>query len=99
MKIDMTKSDNVLTFILAGSIDSATAPDLERELKKNMDGVEKLYFDFSDVSFISSAGIRVILWAYKVLPSEVRKVTIKNAGKEIREVFELTGITRLLILE
>lgn len=99
MKIETSKNGSTLTVTMQGNLDTVTAPDLENELKKNLDGITELILDFTDVPFISSAGIRVILWAYKTLPTLERKLIVKNASTEIKEVFDLTGINSLLVFE
>ena len=98
MKIDSKKEGTVLTVTVEGSIDTVTAPDLEAELKSQWDGVTSLVLDFTDVSFISSAGIRVILWAHKQINSRGRMI-LKNVNGDVREVFELTGLNSVLNFE
>lgn len=99
MKVETKKEGNLLTLIAEGSIDTATAPDFEDCLEKNLDGINELNLDFSKVSFLSSAGLRVIILAYKKMPADNRKVVVKNASDEIKEVLGLTGMDKFLVIE
>lgn len=98
MNIDTKKIGTELTVSPEGSIDTVTAPDLEQELKTHWDGITELILDFSDVSFISSAGIRVILWAHKQMSGQ-GKMVLKNIHEDVREVFVLTGLDTALNFE
>lgn len=98
MKIDSKKEGTVLTVSVEGSLDTVTAPELEKELKARWDGITELVLDFANVSFISSAGIRVILWAHKQMNTQ-GKMILKNLNEDVREVFELTGLNCVLDFE
>ena len=52
---------------LEGRLDTTTAPQLEAELKSSLNGITELVFDFSKLEYISSAGLRVLLSAQKVM--------------------------------
>ena len=93
------KSDGKnLSFALSGRLDTTTAPDLEKEVKENIEGVEKLDFDFSDLAYISSAGLRVLLSAQKIMNKQGEMV-VKNCSEEIKEIFEVTGFSDILTIE
>ncbi|MBR6403983.1 MAG: STAS domain-containing protein [Eubacterium sp.] len=87
-----------LSFALSGRLDTTTAPDLEKEVKENIEGVEKLDFDFSDLAYISSAGLRVLLSAQKIMNKQGEMV-VKNCSEEIKEIFEVTGFSDILTIE
>ena len=93
MKIDSKKNGTELTVSIEGSINAVTAADLEKELKAQLEGVTELTLDFTGVSFVSSAGIRVVLWAYKQMNNQI---TLKNVNENVREVFEMTGLETIL---
>lgn len=86
------------TLSLAGRLDTTTAPQLETELKTTLDGVTSLVFDFSALEYISSAGLRVILSAQKVMTKQGAMV-IRGANETIMEVFEVTGFIDILTIE
>ena len=81
-----------------GRLDTTTAPELEKELTENIDGVSKLVFDFSDLEYLSSAGLRVILQAQKIMNKQ-GEMTVKNVNETIMEIFEVTGFTDFLTIE
>ena len=94
-KID--KSTAVLT--LSGRLDTANAPLLERKIKQWDKEVTELILDFSELTYISSMGLRVLLQAKKTLHAEGCKMIIKNMPDTVREVFEMTGFLNLMVHE
>ena len=98
MKIEKIENGTELTFALGGRLDTSTAPQLEAELKKSVDGISSLVMDFSDLEYISSAGLRVLLSAQKVMNRQGSMV-IRNANESILEVFEITGFSDILTIE
>jgi len=91
------KSTVVLS--LNGRLDTANAPLLERKIKQWGNEITELVLDFSELSYISSMGLRVLLQAKKSFKEEGRKLIIKNMGDSIREVFEMTGFLHLMVAE
>jgi anti-sigma B factor antagonist len=87
----------VLSF--SGPLDTLRAPDLEKKLEQLQETkkVKFLIFDFTELSFISSMGIRVILKALKWMNTEQGKLSIINIPDTVREVFKLTGLIDLFI--
>ena len=99
MEIIKTVKDDVTDIALVGRLDTTTAPDLEKELKELLEqGIKKLDLDFEKLDYISSAGLRVLLFAQKSL-SENGKMTIRNVKPEIMEVFDITGFIYILTIE
>lgn len=98
--MDITKQNNgnELTITLSGRLDTTTAPELENELKDSLDGVEKLIFEIRDLDYISSAGLRVLLSAQKIMNKQGSMV-VRNGQDPILEIFEVTGFTDILTLE
>ena len=97
MTINKEKNDSALSLALEGRLDTTTAPQLEAELKDSLDGITDLTLDFQQLEYISSAGLRVLLAAQKVMNKQGTMV-IKNAGSDIMEVFEITGFSDILTL-
>lgn len=83
---------------LEGRLDTTTAPQLEAEIKDSINGITDLDVDFSDLSYISSAGLRVLLSAQKIMNKQ-GKMTIYNANADIMDVFEVTGFIDILNVE
>ena len=98
MNINKSKNGNELTIALEGRLDTTTAPSLDEELNGSLDGVEKLIFDFGNLEYISSAGLRVLLSAQKVMNNQGAMV-IREVNEEIREIFEVTGFVDILTIE
>ena len=98
MTINKKLDGSKLTVALEGRLDTTTAPDLEKELNASYDGVTELEFDFADLDYISSAGLRVLLAAQKKMNKQGGMV-IHNAKKEILEIFEVTGFSDILTIE
>jgi len=93
----LDKSTTVLT--LNGRLDTANAPLLERKINQWGKEITELILDFSELEYISSMGLRVLLQAKKTLKAEDRKLTIKNMNSSIREIFEMTGFLNLMLQE
>ena len=83
---------------LEGRLDTVTSPELEDELSGSLDGVSELIIDFGKLEYISSAGLRVLLSAQKVMNKQgVMKVT--NVNETVMEIFEVTGFSDILTIE
>ena len=99
MNLEMKKDgDRTLAVEIEGSIDTVTAPQLEKALKDCYAEIEELVLDFSRVDYVSSAGLRVILSASEAM-AEPKKLILKNVKEDVREVFEMTGFDELLTIE
>lgn len=98
MQINKNLSGAALTLEIEGRIDTTTAPALEGELKRSVTSdVKNLTFDFAKVEYISSAGLRVLLAAQKVMKKQGSMV-VKNVNDAIMEVFEVTGFADILTI-
>lgn len=98
MTIDITNNGASYVVAVAGRLDTVTAPELEARLKVLYDSVKELTFDFSALEYISSAGLRVLLGAQKVM-NKVGTMTVKNVDSAVMEVFEITGFKDILNIE
>lgn len=97
MKIEKKLDGKMLAVALTGRLDTATAPELESALG-DLSGVEELSIDMKNLGYISSAGLRVILKAQKIM-NEKGSMKLKNVGESIMEVFEITGFSDFLTIE
>ena len=95
MQIKKNVEGSVMSIALEGRLDTMTAPLLEAEIQGKLDGVTELELDFAKLVYISSAGLRVLLSAQKVMNKQ-GKMTIKNVCAEIKEIFEVTGFSDIL---
>ena len=83
---------------LDGRLDTNTAPELENELKEALSGVKELVFDFNDLKYISSAGLRLILSTQKTM-NQQGTLVIENVNDLIMEIFETTGFDDVLTIK
>ncbi len=97
MTINKETNGNEMVISLEGRLDTTTAPELDEEIKK-LDGVDKLVFDLKQLEYISSAGLRVLLSAQKIMNKKGGMV-IKNVSDVINEIFEVTGFVDILTIE
>lgn len=98
LNIAKIENGSELTLNLEGRLDTMSAPQLEKELRMSINGVKTLIFDMKALEYISSAGLRVLLSAQKVMNKQGNMV-VRNINDVIREVFEVTGFEDILTLE
>ncbi|MBE6029412.1 MAG: STAS domain-containing protein [Clostridiales bacterium] len=97
MNIAKKLEDKKLTICVEGRLDTSTAPELDEELKASLDGVEELVMDFTDMEYISSAGLRVLLSAQKAMNAQ-GEMTVTGVNDTVREIFDITGFTDILTI-
>ena len=96
MTIEFNKKNDVLSVSLDGRLDTITAPELESFLCGNCDGKGTLSIDCAKLSYISSAGLRVLLTAHKKMNGAMK---LTNVCELVMEVFEMTGFADILVIE
>ena len=96
MTINVERDFELVTLEITGRIDTTTAPNLESVVKELSEDTRELIFDMSGVEYISSAGIRVLLGAYKKMNSNQGRSRIEKVNDMVREVFEMTGLSDML---
>ena len=95
MTINKTIDGDKMTIGVEGRLDTVSAPELEKEIKENATGIKELVVDFSGLEYISSAGLRVLLGAHKLMLTQGNMV-VENVSDEVGEVFEITGFSDIL---
>jgi len=98
MKITQSREGTHLTLSLEGRLDTTTAPHLESEMKEILPDTEKLTLDLKRLEYVSSAGLRVILFAQKQMNKKNGEMIVMNANASIMEVLEITGFTDILTI-
>ena len=98
LNIYKTENGTELTIALEGRLDTVTSPTLEGELKNALEGVDSLVFDMDKLQYISSAGLRVLLSAQKVMNRQGSMV-VRNASDDVKEIFDVTGFSDILTIE
>ena len=87
-----------LTIKLEGELNTTTAPLLEEVIKSDLNGISSLIFDLEKLEYLSSAGLRMLLVAQKIMDQQ-GKMAIRHANNNILEVFDLTGFSSILDIE
>ena len=98
MTIEKKVNGNELEIALEGRLDTMTAPELEAELNQSLGSADSLKLDFSKLEYISSAGLRVLLSAHKVMSAK-GGMKVTNVNEIVQEVFEVTGFADILDIE
>ncbi len=91
-----TEAD-VCTLHLSGRIDTITSPGFDAEIKEVTGSISRLILDFSDVAYISSAGLRVLLAAQKAMMKK-DGMELRHVSEAVSEVFEVTGFDSILTI-
>ncbi len=98
LNIKKAIENGAAAYVLEGRLDTTTAPQLETELKAALDGVTELTLDIEKLEYISSAGLRVLLSAQKIMNKQ-GGMKVRNVSKAVMEIFEVTGFADILTIE
>lgn len=98
LNITKQQDGEKLEITLEGRLDTTTAPQLEAVMKETLDQVTELTLDFEKLEYISSAGLRVLLSAQKLM-SKKGGMKLIHVGDLIKEIFEVTGFCDILTIE
>ena len=98
MNINKVLEGTKLELEITGRLDTITAPELDAEIKQNMDDVECLVLNFKGVEYISSAGLRVLLATQKSMGKK-GKMIVKEVNDTVMEIFNITGFVDILTIE
>ncbi len=98
MTINKQISGEKLNVAIAGRLDTTTTPELEEELKNSLDGIRELVLDLTELEYISSAGLRVLLSTQKTMNAQ-GSMKVTGVNEVVMEVFEVTGFTEILTIE
>ena len=95
MTIEKTLTGETLILKVIGRLDTSTAPQLEAEMNGSLDSAKDLILDFSELEYISSAGLRVILKAQKIMNKQ-GTMKLTGVNDTVMEVFDITGFSDIL---
>ena len=98
MTIEIKATADVTTLEVAGRLDTTSAPVLEKTINEDINGAKNLILDIKGVSYISSAGLRVLLSAQKKM-QKIGSMKVMNVCPAVMEVFEMTGFADILVIE
>ncbi len=96
--IDKTIDGDNATIALTGRLDTVTSPELEAVLDEILPATKDLTFDLTNLEFISSSGLRLVLRAQKTM-NEQGAMRLKNVQDAVTEIFDITGFSDLLTIE
>ena len=96
MTINIEREIELVTLRITGRLDNTTSPNLDSVINELPEDTKELVFDMSGVEYISSAGIRVLLRAYKKMNFIQGKTRIETVNDIVRKVFEMTGLLQIL---
>ena len=98
MEIKKLLDGTTLTVTLSGRLDASNAQELTKELNTSLNGVKDLIFDFTNLKYVASAGLRVLLTAQKRMNKQ-GSMTIRNVNDSVMEVLDMTGFADLMNIE
>ena len=98
MTIEKILNGEEATLVVVGRLDTQTAPELEKELDSIVAGLKELTFDMTGLEYVSSAGLRVILKAQKIMNTQ-GSMKLICVSDSIMEVFDITGFIDILTIE
>ncbi len=98
MTIKKEKNGSKLTIAVEGRVDSVTSKEFESEAKADIESVTELVLDFSQLNYISSAGLRVLLSLHKIMSGK-GSMKVINVNDTVNDIFEVTGFSEVLNIE
>ena len=96
MDISTRTSNDIHIVAIAGSLDSGTSPEAQKAIDAVLTGARKVAMDFSQLDYISSAGLRVLLGVAKKLRASGGTLGMFGLNQSVREVFEISGFASIL---
>lgn len=98
MKITVKNEEKVYTLMIEGRVDTLTAPELEKVFHDNAEKADKMIFDMNGVDYLSSAGIRAIVSAYKAM-SNKDGLVLRGLRNNVLTIIRMTGLDKKLTIE
>ncbi len=98
MEIKKEQNGPVLVISLSGRLDAVTAPELDKVVQNDLAGVTDLTLDFSELVYVASAGLRVLLLAQKRMKKQ-GSMKLTHVSKDVKDVLEMTGFIDFLTIE
>ncbi len=96
MQLRKTQENGIVVLKVIGQLISATSSSLETEINNILETENNLILDFSELDFLASSGIRVILSAQKKIKNKNGSLVIRNVNDVVMEVFEMTGLRQFI---
>lgn len=99
MELVKNYNEKELTLSVKGRIDTITSQDLDKEINEELGNFDSLIMDFTDLEYISSAGLRVLIATQKKLKEDEIPFVIKNVNDAVNEIFRMSGFNKILKIE
>ena len=99
MEVKISQTPDSIEVAIIGRLDTLTAPELDQTLKPIIATTDLLIFECADLEYVSSSGLRVILFTQKMQSAAGKKFLIRNLNIEVRSVFDLTGFSKIITIE
>lgn len=99
MQIEKRADGDRLTIAVKGRLDTSSAPALEQCIDDSIDRIKALVLDFKEMTYISSAGLRIILKTQKQMNNQQGMMKLVNVRDEVMEIFHMTGFSDILMIE
>ena len=98
MTIETSREQEKLCLKVKGRLDTMTSPQLDKEVETNLKGTELLTMDLSELDYVSSAGLRVLLSPHKSMKKQGGSMVVRGVNEEVQEVFTITGFSEILTI-
>ena len=95
---ETSREQEKLCLKVKGRLDTMTSPQLDKEVETNLKGTELLTMDLSELDYVSSAGLRVLLYAQKSMKKQGGSMVVRGVNEEVQEVFTITGFSEILTI-
>lgn len=99
MEFTVLKENDSVVIKVNGKIDTNTSPALDEAISKEVANTNSIVVDFTNVDYVSSAGLRVLLSAHKAMSSKKGKFVISHVQDQVMELFDMTGFSTFLNIE
>ena len=97
--VNFERNGDTLTAAPVGRLDTATSPVVEQKINAELDGVQHLVIDFTEVDYISSSGLRILLAALHTMEERNGDVRLIHVNEYIRDVLNLVGFLEIMPVE
>ena len=98
MIVEYEKEDKLLIFRLTEDVDQHTVEKIRRKMDNEIKRYipRKVIFDFSNISFMDSAGIGMVLGRYKLIKMLDGNLEIINVNRSMKKIFDMSGVSRII---
>lgn len=98
MTVEKIKEGGAIVLRVQGRLDTTTAPDFDKYVEESVPETNELVFDFKELEYVSSAGLRIILKAHKEMAKK-GSLTLKNVCDAVMDVLDISGFSDILTIE